>query len=239
MTTPALDPYLYRMLRPVAGLGVVSAVLIAITTTLGIVGAWSTWNAYFLAERFLDDDPTVGVPDLLAADDLVASITWTRLAVLVVTGVVFVIWLYRARLNSETLCEAPHQRSRGWVVGSWICPIVNLWFPYQVVSDVWKASNPDTRRQLETLATERMGSLRFVSGSAQLGLWWACWAASFVIDRVAAKVIYDEADPTKEMFRAVAIAETLVTVLIAVSGVLIIMAMRQITRWQSPPREVS
>jgi hypothetical protein len=239
MTAPSIDPYLYRMLRPVAGLGVASTILIAITTALGIVSAWSTWNAYFLAERFLDDDPTVGVSDLLAADDLVASIVWIRIALLVVTGVVFLFWLYRARLNSETICEVAHQRSRGWVVGSWICPIVNLWFPYQVVSDVWKASNPDTPRQIEILKTERMGSLRFVSGSAQLGFWWACWAASFVIDRVAAKVIYDADDPTKEMFRAVAIAETLVMVLIAVSGVLIIMVMRQITRWQSPPQGMS
>ncbi|MBC6446444.1 DUF4328 domain-containing protein [Actinokineospora xionganensis] len=226
------------MLRPVAGLGAVSAVLIAITATLGVVSAWSTWNIYFLLERFFDDDLTVGAADLLAAKDTLFAVAWSRGGALVVTAVVFVVWLRRARLNSETICEVAHRRSRGWVVGSWVCPVVNLWFPYQVVSDVWKASNPDTPRRLETLQAERMAPLRFVSGSRHLGLWWGCWVAAFVIQQVAAVVTYED-KPTMEMTLVATIADTLTMFLLAVSGVLIILAVRQITRWQSPPRGVS
>jgi Domain of unknown function (DUF4328) len=28
------------------------------------------------------------------------------------------------------------RRSRGWAIGGWFCPAVNLWFPYQIATDV-------------------------------------------------------------------------------------------------------
>lgn len=230
MSAPdALHPLVYRMLRPVAGLGVFSAVLIAVSTALGVALAWSTWNTYFVVERFLADDPAVGVLEVYAADDAAAVVTWSYLAALVVSGVVFVTWLYRTRLNAEVLCQATHRRSRGWVVGSWICPIVNLWFPFQVVSDIWKASRPDSGL--------RVRSLELVSGSPRLALWWGCWVTSFVIDRIAAKVIYDAKKIDLEMVRSMAIAESLSAVLTAVAAVLMIMTMRQISRWQTGPGE--
>lgn len=230
MSAPdALHPLVYRMLRPVAGLGVFSAVLITVSAALGVAFAWSAWNTYFVVERFLADDPAVGVLDLHAADDVTAAVTWSYLAALVVSGVAFVIWLYRTRLNAEILCEAPHRRSRGWVVGSWICPIVNLWFPFQVVSDIWKASKPDSGLRLQ--------SLGLVPGSPRLALWWGCWVTSFVIDRIAVKVIYDANKIDLEMVRSLAIAESLSAVLIAVAAALMIMTMRQISRWQTRPSE--
>jgi hypothetical protein len=72
--------------------------------------------------------------------------------------VVTLVWLYRARMNAEGLVR--HRRSKGWVVGGWFCPVVNLWFPLQVVEDVSRADLPGDRR-----------------GAAGIVLygWWACW----------------------------------------------------------------
>lgn len=67
-----------------------------------------------------------------------------------VVGIVFVIWLMRARENAENLSPYPHRRTRGWLFGGWLVPVVNLWFPKQIVDDIWRASSPrqDGRRPM-------------------------------------------------------------------------------------------
>src|SRR5688572_18369651 len=63
------------------------------------------------------------------------------LLLLVASYVATCLWLWRARQNSELLGPGHHHaRSRGWVWGGWVCPIVNLWFPFQVVKGVHLAS---------------------------------------------------------------------------------------------------
>lgn len=54
---------------------------------------------------------------------------------LVATGVLWVIWQYRAakQVTGQT------RRSAGWHAGSWFVPIISLWFPYQNISDLWRA----------------------------------------------------------------------------------------------------
>jgi Domain of unknown function (DUF4328) len=50
------------------------------------------------------------------------------------------MWLFRARKNAELLGPgALFVRSSGWAWGGWICPIVSLWFPFQVVRDTHRA----------------------------------------------------------------------------------------------------
>jgi hypothetical protein len=44
------------------------------------------------------------------------------------------------RANVELICHARHRRVRGWAIGSSVCPVVNLWFPFMVVDDVYRAS---------------------------------------------------------------------------------------------------
>jgi Domain of unknown function (DUF4328) len=50
------------------------------------------------------------------------------------------LWLFRARRNAELLSPgARFVRSPGWAWGGWVCPIVSLWFPFQVVRDTHRA----------------------------------------------------------------------------------------------------
>lgn len=54
---------------------------------------------------------------------------------LLATGVLWMIWQHRVaeRLSGRT------RRSPGWHVGSWLVPIISLWYPYQNISDLWRA----------------------------------------------------------------------------------------------------
>ncbi|QKW20454.1 DUF4328 domain-containing protein [Kitasatospora sp. NA04385] len=58
------------------------------------------------------------------------------------TAVVFVLWLYRVRVNAEVIHPHGRQYARGWAVGGWVVPLVNLWFPWRITNDVWRASGP-------------------------------------------------------------------------------------------------
>jgi hypothetical protein len=220
----------YLLMRPVGAGSIVSSILIVVAAACALGIAWSMWNGYFLAQRFIDDDTAVSLSDLEAADSLTSDLNWVYLGALLVAGIAFIIWLYRVRWNAEILCDAEHRRSRGWMTGSWFCPFVNLWFPFQVVSDIWKASKPDTPRQLDRLG------LDLVSGSGLLAMWWGCWLSSFVIDRVVIGIGLSGEMTTLADVRTVAILETVSVVMIATSGGLLIMAMRQIVGWQQQAR---
>ena len=82
-------------------------------------------------------------PDRLdGADEFVFLAVRGWLLVLLAAGVVFIVWLWRARDNAELFCSGQHRRGRGWVIGGWFCPVVNFWFPKQIVDDVIAASDP-------------------------------------------------------------------------------------------------
>lgn len=72
---------------------------------------------------------------------------------------VFIVWFYRARKNADG--RGWHQRrSPGWAIGGWFVPVVALWFPYQIMADVWQAGLP----------AEQRGRPAW-----QPITWWACW----------------------------------------------------------------
>jgi hypothetical protein len=88
--------------------------------------------------------------------DKVADVT------IFVLGILFVVWFRRARINAER--HGYHQRrARGWTFWGWIVPIVNLWFPFQLMGDIWRAGLP---------------AWRHAKAAWLPALWWLCWLLS-------------------------------------------------------------
>jgi hypothetical protein len=73
-------------------------------------------------------------------------------------------------------CRGEHRFTRGWVLGSWICPVVNLWYPKQVVDDIVAASDPRTPPQTQSLKT--------IPGTQLVWAWWLTWVAGLVTGNV-------------------------------------------------------
>jgi hypothetical protein len=88
--------------------------------------------------------------------DRAADITIAGLSIL------FVVWFYRARINAERHGYR-QRRARGWAFWGWIVPIVNLWFPFQIMGDIWRAGLP----------AELRGETAWLPA-----LWWTCWLLS-------------------------------------------------------------
>ena len=78
------------------------------------------------------------------------------------SAIVTIVWLYRARLNVEGLRH--QRRAKGWAIGGWFCPVVNLWFPFQIVEDIAAVDKP----------------LREAHAGAPIRYaWWLCWLLSW------------------------------------------------------------
>jgi hypothetical protein len=79
------------------------------------------------------------------------------------TTVVFLIWFYRARQNAGHL-DSRQRWSPGWSIFGWFVPICFLWFPYQIMLDIWRAG----------LQAPQRAKFPFL-----LAAWWACWCLAW------------------------------------------------------------
>jgi len=101
-----------------------------------------------------------------ANDNRQAAIGMAQLGVLIVTAIFFLIWIYRAYKNLAALGAKNLKYSPGWAVGGWFVPFLNLVRPVQVVTEIWKASDP----KVVDSASWRNSSLTVL-----IPAWWALW----------------------------------------------------------------
>ncbi|MFE0187861.1 DUF4328 domain-containing protein [Streptomyces sp. NPDC059008] len=201
--------------RSVTGAATAATILITLELVREVVVSVANWRGYLLVHDYLAGTATDA--DLVAADAdaLTALASLPTVLVWVAGGVAFLIWLRRARINAELMSgAAAHRRSRAWVVGAWITPVANLWYPYQIVSDIWQASTPRRPAPL-----------------ALINVWWASFVAATLVKPIQWRMASQE--DTEESFLANANLSTLLTALYLVAGVLIILILRRITTWQT------
>ena len=208
--------------RPVVGLGVAATVLIVLAVLADAISAVAEWHRYALARDYVAGDPGVTDADLVGADNLSMGLAVAGPLLYVAAGVVFMVWLWRARANAEYLCEGRHRRSRGWVIGGWFCPVVGFWFPYQIVADVWRASDPGTPRRVE--------DLRYVPSPRLVLAWWVGFLLSGVI---AMRAVLGDDEVTVDFLRRAAWFETASATLSVAAAFAVGRIIAQIGRWQS------
>jgi hypothetical protein len=100
--------------------------------------------------------------------DLFQTIFGTGLLlVYIATIVMFCVWTYRVNANLHALGAANLRFSPGWAVGWYFVPVANLWKPYQVMSEIWRASRNPSGWQYD-------------ASSSIVGWWWFWWIVSNV-----------------------------------------------------------
>ncbi|TDU89838.1 uncharacterized protein DUF4328 [Kribbella voronezhensis] len=173
----------YRALRRTAQ---VSVLLMGLTSVAAVIQSVVLWRSYGGVKRFIyllvsEDEYQRGVERIAHTGPLLDLVNYLFLG----TGIAFLIWLWQARENTEILKpdfassyqggynsrSGAHRHAQGWTVGGWICPIVQFWYPLQIVQDVVTASEPPSEP-----GAARSGQVRSL-----LYGWWACWTAFWVI----------------------------------------------------------
>jgi hypothetical protein len=94
----------------------------------------------------------------------VSSVLLTTQTILfIVTAGLFLCWLYLSRANLRAFGMRRMQYPRAWTIGGFLVPALNFVRPYQVVSEVWKASDP---------ASDDAFGWKRSETPALLSIWW-------------------------------------------------------------------
>ena len=92
------------------------------------------------------------------------------------TAIAFLMWIYRASNNLESLGAHGQRFSPGWAVGWWFVPIMLLFRPYQVTAEIWRGST-DTQLLSSDGWQDR-------PVSPLLALWWWIWIVARIANLV-------------------------------------------------------
>jgi len=114
---------------------------------------------------------------------LTLLIRFLLIGVVLLTAVFFLMWIHRAHKNLTALGAAELKYSPGWAVGSFFIPVLNLFRPYQVVTEIWKASASRARRR---------GGINWTNEQTPvfLNLWWALWLISGFLDSLSTFLVF-------------------------------------------------
>ncbi|MGV9567743.1 DUF4328 domain-containing protein [Streptomyces sp. NPDC003480] len=80
--------------------------------------------------------------------------------------VLFLVWLARSRRNAQELSPQASLPSRGWTIGAWFIPVVNLFITRQLVLDIGLASSASWEQKRDTTL---------------VNLWWVAWITHAVV----------------------------------------------------------
>ncbi|MFF1874462.1 DUF4328 domain-containing protein [Kitasatospora herbaricolor] len=204
--------------RSVTGWATAATLLISLAVVREVLVSAGNWRNYQLVHDYLNGAATDA--DLVAADaDALTALSSSLLLSFLVwgaAGVAFLVWLWRVRTNAESMSgRDAHRRSRIWVIGSWISPVVSLWYPYQVVSDIWRASAP--RRPVSHTLVKA---------------WWAFFLLAEVVKPIQWRAATEQWETEQDMLTNANVS-VLLTVLFLVAGVLLIQVIRRVTAWQN------
>lgn len=120
-------------------------------------------------------------PETRLAYDTMGAIVWTaQLVILGVTGAFFLVWLHRVRVNVRALGVRRLAYPRQWTVLGFLIPLLNAFRPYQVVREIWQASDPSTG---DPIGWKRVPAPR------RIAIWWGLFVCYFVLEGLAATVL--------------------------------------------------
>jgi hypothetical protein len=148
---------------------IVLSSLVVLGDVLVAATSFSAVDAYREAAANGDD---VG----LTAHDLLGLLGLLQVPNLIVTG----LWLSGARDNAVRLAPRAVRRGAAWCWLAWFLPIVSLWFPKQMVDDVWRG----TASSLPPGSPDR----RDVYRPVPTALWWGLFLVYLALNRATARL---------------------------------------------------
>lgn len=155
------------------------------------------------------------IPTLLG---LIGVVSLFEILLRIGTIIFLLIWEYRAFNNLPALKATNLEFSPGWAIGWWFIPFANLVKPYQVMSELWNASDSDFDPKASFLSN-RIGSPKII------GCWWGIWILSNISGRVS-----NTMGNAQSQYFPVALAIT--SILSGIAAILIIIIIKNITQQQ-------
>lgn len=213
---PDLDDERYRSL---IGPGRGGIALIGLVTVLSIVVFVRSWQTYSLLVDYLAGNGPTSDDVVTSANNLV-GVDFVYLLMSLPAGVMFLVWLWRARRNAELQAGPASQRTaRGWTIGGWFCPVANLWMPYRVVIDIYRASSD----------RHRFGNI--------VGAWWVLLLLNYLVGITS--LFLRVGDDVLGYLHTALVVQSIILILTIAAGTLVAVIILRITQWQQARQQLS
>jgi hypothetical protein len=206
----------------------------ALTALLGVcIGVWAL--GVIADTRMMgiltgvEDGDFSAYEDYDDAHDFYNGMGVLQLLAIIGTGIVFIIWFHRTRVNAELFEPAGQRMGRGWAIGSWFTPVVNFWFPKQIANDIWRSSTPWGANP----------------GRGLVNAWWVLWVITTATGLLAnafntGDEILDTQEELDEAQRQVGMStlNDLVGIATAILALLVVrrLTQRQLVKYQQGPQ---
>ncbi len=154
-------------------------IVLAILNVIAVVSGYAQAE---LLNRAISGE-TITWAEATSNDNRQALIGFAQIALYIAAGVAFLIWIHRAHRNLPSLHAADLRFTPGWAVGWFFIPIMSLFRPYQVASEIWKASDPK-------VDTTDGTSWKSVATSPIVGWWWAFFLISNFVANIALRTVF-------------------------------------------------
>lgn len=214
-----------RAIQPVRALAIATVAALGLTALMAIALVVPILRQIDMIDRLMVNPSSVTEAEATANDLLLNGMSTVRIGTVVLCAILFLVWLMRARSNAESLVLMPHRRNATWAIFGWAVPVVSLWYPKQIVDDIWSTSQPEGLRT---------GALQTEPRSSLVWAWWLAWLGSLLVGRVGDFMANTEDMGELKSASWAMILGLVVTVAAAVLAALVVL---QITKLQEARRQ--
>ena len=127
--------------------------------------------------------------DLITNNDTPPIIGTLQLLARFTAFIVFLIWFYRAHRNLQALGIRRGRYSSPWIVFLFLVPILNLYYAYDLVKELWRQSSPDLGFSDAFLKQPSFTLEHYPSKTALIGLWWGFTIAAVLAARFSLTIM--------------------------------------------------
>lgn len=174
---PSFEPGRTLALFVVGGLSLY--ILLSLVALVGQVADYSRIQTLSNTSR----GSRVPHPEVLEIDAQTVLIRLALFLVVFLTAVSFLAWIYRAHKNLRALGATDLKYSPGWAIGGFFIPFLNIVRPYQVVSEIWRASAGETR-------WSDGAAWIYAQTPIFIAVWWGSWLTLGLLDSLAAFTVF-------------------------------------------------
>lgn len=151
-----------------------AVLLIYIIMGISIISLFSGYLQYNLLNKVLYGGIVSNAE--ATANDLREQIIGLAYSITYIVSVVmFIMWFRRAYFNLHTKVKTLSY-SEGWAAGSWFVPILCLFRPYQIMTEIYEETKKLFKKH--AIQTENELHTRYV------GIWWTFWIISSFVGQI-------------------------------------------------------
>ena len=217
------------ILRPIHWRSVAAAAALALNALAALLSSIVGVQRLALIGDLAADPESADIAEIESTDSIAAAVAVVQSVAYLVAICTFMIWLYRARKNAEPLAMFPHRRAMPWILFGWGVPVVSLWFPKQIMDDIWASSKPGGLDMAHNFGTARRSGL--------IWAWWLAWLAAVWGSKLVSNGLRT-ADELESIRRTVLVG-VVTDALLVIAAVLAAMVVLQISRFQEARRSVT